>query len=79
MNLQAAAELAFFSVLANVWTGFAFNAAAAVKALLQIYFDYHPFVVMVLFSTDGLCRVDHERIPNDVYWHRKGKIHSGSD
>lgn len=49
------------------------------KTLAQIYFDYYTFVVMVLFSSDGLCRVDHERIPNDVYWHGKGKIHSGSD
>lgn len=79
MILQAAAKLPLLSVLANIWTGFAFTAAAAVKVLLQIYFDYYTVIVMVLFSSDGLCLVDHERIPNDVYWHGKGKIHSGSD
>lgn len=26
---------------------------------------------MVLFSSDGLCLDDHERTPNDVYWHGK--------
>lgn len=27
------------------------------------------FLVMVLFSTDAPCLLDHGGIPNDVYWH----------
>lgn len=79
MNLQAGAELALLSVLAHSWTGFVCTAAAAVEVLLPIYFDDYTFVVMILFSSDGLCVVDHERKPNDVYWPGKGKIHIGND
>lgn len=39
--------------------------------MLQIYADSYTFHVMVLFSSDGLCLDDHERTPNDVYWHGK--------
>lgn len=63
-------ELALFTLLANIQTGFVFTA-------VSLYADSYTFDVMVLFSSDGLCLDNHERTPNDVYWHGKGKIHSG--
>lgn len=71
MTLQAAVELDLFSIAANIWTDFVFTAAAPVKVWLP-YASTTPRSLSWFCFPGMVCLVDHERIPNDVYWHGKG-------